>query len=627
MKTENEKMPWYIWSVIVGLSLIQPALHLWIRFFPPAGTVATGLHIPDSALFLYSMRMFENGLDSLYATCLTGHDGQGLVYYCVPHLWLYGALGVISGSLHIDPFLVYGLANGLGAFLYLWVVYRLLCVVARSYARTAFLLFALSAGPGGLLYIVTGALGLHQHPSFELYFSRFGYYDLMEGPHCNPVLYFPRFYYTLSLALCLGGLTAIIRAAQTPDLNRNQVRSLMYWTIPVALGSFINARFTVFTLGLVVLFLGLGMDAPWTRRLKLAAFYVLPAAIGFAVAHALMRTNPVVIENHLQVASMAMWFSPFVMVAWLHLLLGSAPIVRLSASLPTGIRAVAGGLAGYLIAYAVAYVLYQGYYGNLWVGRDGSVAASISDIALLGAIPGAVLGGRFIRATQPRMPEAWIMMWFLLYFAVSISGWGAGWFLRFGPQRLEVFLWLPLCLMAAMGLRTLPRGVARPAWAVLLVCGCTSIGVAVFAFQGPGGRANAAGTYATQHTEIMSQNDALAMKSLGRGIVLAPAPASDIIVYQRGNPVVFGIGSFNLTDVPYLLLRTETLRFFQPGTPESDRHDILKRWCVKYVYCPDTWPVDPATLRELEADLSLKEVVRAGNARVFSFTDPLQIEL
>src|SRR5690606_17992677 len=125
-------------------------------------------------------------------------------------------------------------------------VYRLLKTVAADSANRAFVLFALSAGPGGLLYLIAGALGLHTAPGFDAAFARFALYDLAEGAHLQPVLYFPRLYYTVSLACGLGGLNAVITSAR-----RQHLSPLLVWAIPVCLGSFVNMRFTLFAFGVV----------------------------------------------------------------------------------------------------------------------------------------------------------------------------------------------------------------------------------------------------------------------------------------------------------------------------------------------------------------------------------------
>ena len=148
------RTPRAIWLLIAILALTQPLVHLLCLHFPPEYTVATGLHIPDSALFLHAMNMFPSGFHSAYATCQAAAGDASIAYYSVPHLWLYGVLGLIARVLPLDPFLTYGIANGLGAAFYLWVVFRLLIVIVPRFAVAAFVLFTLSGGPGGLLALL-----------------------------------------------------------------------------------------------------------------------------------------------------------------------------------------------------------------------------------------------------------------------------------------------------------------------------------------------------------------------------------------------------------------------------------------------------------------------------------------
>lgn len=608
------RTPRAVWFLIAMLALTQPLIHWLCLYFPPAGTIATGLDIPDSALFLHAMNMFPSGFHSAYATCQAAGSDTSIAYYSVPHLWLYGLLGLIARELPLDPFLTYGLANGLGAAFYLWVVFRVLVILVPRFAVKAFVLFALSGGPGGLLYLLTGIAGLHGHPAFETYFHRFALYDLMEGPHFNPVLYFPRLYYTLSLGGCLGGLGAIIR-----QLREANGKPPWGWMAAIAAGSFLDARYTVFTFGLLVLYLMCHRGLDRGAILRAIITYALPGGTGFLVALSLMRTNPVVVENHLAIANMAMWFSPFVLVTWLHWLVGGRILwhgARIAPLLP---RVLLFAGTGYLAAFGVCYLVHQAYYGNLLAGRDGSVAAASSDWAL-----GGILAGAFAIYWRPMrdsraVPEAtmtWLLLWLIGFTAFSLSGFGHGWFLQFGPQRLQVFIWLPLCIVAAMGLGTMSSAWCRLAWCVLLLCGVSSVAVAVFAFQSPLWRIEGQGPWALLHPEIMQKSDALLISQLGDGTVIAPVPASDVVVRQTGNPVVFGIGSFNLTDQPYGELKEEVDAFFDADTPDSVRRDIAERWCVAWVYCPSTWPVDAVVREQLRTSNWLEVIAEQGDGMV-----------
>ncbi|MBL7647380.1 MAG: hypothetical protein JNK74_14435 [Candidatus Hydrogenedentes bacterium] len=618
------RTPRAIWLLIAMLALTQPLVHGLCLYFPPEGTVATGLHIPDSALFLHAMGMFPTGFHSAYATCQAAAGDASIAYYSVPHLWLYGGLGLIARVLPLDPFLTYGIANGLGAAFYLWVVFRLLLVIVPRFSVAAFVLFTLSGGPGGLLYLIAGLFGLHGHSAFEVYFHRFAVYDLMEGPHLNPVLYFPRLYYTLSLACCLGGLGSIVGRMRWRDASWP-----WGWMIAIAVGSFLDARYTVFTFGLLALFLACERSCGGKTRWRALAAYGLPGGAGFLVAAALMRLNPAVVENHLVVGNMAMWFSPFVVVTWLHWLAGGRVLWRGAQMAPLPARVLLFAGMGYLAAFSAGYVVYQGFYGNLLAGRDGSVAAAISDWALIGGVAGvawSLRGGQRLMAQNHDRDACatflgglsdgiglWLLLWLIGFTALSLSGFGQGWFLQFGPQRLQVFIWLPLCIVTAMGLAHFSQRTQRVAWSLLLGCGLSSVAVAVLAFQSPLGRADAQGPFAALHTEVMRQDDGRLIEAIGEGWVLAPSPAGDVVVRLKGNPVVYGIGTFNLTDQPYSELREEVEVFFDARTPDAVRRDIAARWCVAWVYCPATWPVDPAVRGQLRASTWLEVAAEAGD--------------
>ena len=257
--------PRWVIVIAVAFACTQPLLILWFIGRPPEGLVSSGLHIPDSALFLHSMDMFRSGFESLYAAGDASLGTQHYSYFPLPHLWLYGALGWLSDYLPISDFVTYGLAGGLGTFLYLMAAYHLLREIAAKDADRAFLLFSLSGGLGGVLYIATGALGWHASPHFEDYFIRYAMYELFEGAHLQPFSFLARFYYTLSLALCLGALTLLIRG-----VRRGTWRPLVGVALALPFGVFIDLRYGVFTVALAFLFLYCEDDVPVRRRLHYA---------------------------------------------------------------------------------------------------------------------------------------------------------------------------------------------------------------------------------------------------------------------------------------------------------------------------------------------------------------------
>ncbi len=604
-----EKTPRWIIALIVGLALLQPAVHLLIAAAPPEGTKPTGLHILDSALFLQSMEVARSGFYSPYATC--AEAAKDPAYYSVPHLWLYIALGAIARVLWLNPFLLYGAANGVGALLYLTVVWRLLRSVLPKHAPMAFLLFALGGGPMGVAYLVARATGALDEPEFAATFLRWAYYDLTEGPHLNPTLIFSRFYYTLSLACCLGGMTAIIEHARGAAFRR-----VVFCVVPMIIGSFVDARFTVFTFVTFALWLCSAHDLSWTRRRELSAHYLVPMVAGILPAWLLLRSNAAVVENHLFHANMAMWIAPFLIVAGPLLVVATPAIGDAIRRTSTPLRLLLLAGCGYLTAYLLLYLLRQGWYGQLLSARDGSVAGAISDAALLGCIPAIILARFFPRRDRDHTLE-WLALWLLGFLAVSISGFGQGGFLRFGPQRLEVFLWLPLCALAAVAMaswRPVPR---RAVYGVVCGLGTVSILVSTFMVHGPIGHAAARGPWMDLNPSIMSHHDHGMLDTVNDGRVIAPAPMSDVAARWRKSAVLYGIGSFNLTTRPYAELRDRNVAFFDPATPDAVRREIAESECIRWVICPDTWPVPEETIAILRATPWLEEVQIAGRGGLF----------
>ncbi len=92
---------------------------------------------------------------------------------------------------------------------------------------------------------------------------------------------------------------------------------------------------------------------------------------------------------------------------------------------------------------------------------------------------------------------------------------------------------------------------------------------------------------------------------------------ADIIVQQRGNPVLFGIGSFNLTTQPYAALQAAATAFFAPETPPAQRRDAVEHWCIDYILCPDTWPIQETVRTQLRATSWLKEITAQGQGALF----------
>jgi hypothetical protein len=571
-------------AVALLLGLTQPLVHLWLLYCPPAGAEPSGLSIPDSALFLQSMRMFQESFASPYALCDSPWGGADFRYYAVPHLWLYGLLGLLADWAHLPHFLFLGVINGACLTIYLLAIWRFLRVAVPALAAPAFALFTLSSGPGGVLWLLTGALGLHDAAGFETWFFRFGVYDLMEGPHFHPLLIAPRCYYTLPLAVCYGAL-ASMHGGEPGRGGRGSVWSGWAWAVPLFLATFIYARAGVFSVGVAALMAGVGMGGvPVGRRMAALAGYALPVGAGAVCSALLLRMNPASVQNHVDFTNVAMWISPAVVALVLHLPWAGRAMGLCWQGMNLMQRRAAGAALGYLVAYGVLYLGRGMYYGTLGAGQDGSVAAAVSDFALLGAPLGVWLAGRD-RSTPicGGAVPGWVALWTLGFLAVSVSGFFGGGFLAAGPQRLQLFLWLPVCVLSAAGLQECRRGVRHTAWAVLLLAGAASGGVAVSQFQAGMGRTAGSGPYARMHAEWLPVESRALLERTRGGRMLALPPLSDAAALGVAAQTPFGVGSFNLSATPYREMEARAKLFFQPGTDAAAREAMVREWCVEWV--------------------------------------------
>jgi len=143
--------------------------------------------------------------------------------------------------------------------------------------------------------------------------------------------------------------------------------------------------------------------------------------------------------------------------------------------------------------------------------------------------------------------------------------------------------------------------------------------VAVGVFQTPVFRAGGGGPYPLLHPEAMTAADAALLAQLPPGKVLAPAPMADIIVLERGNPVVFGLGSFNLTEVAYTVLRGEVEAVWAGDLAAFGR--VLGAYEPRWVYCPDTWPCGAAVVAMLDGHAGARLVGSSGAGRLYALSD------
>ncbi len=617
VRTANRpiRTPLWVWLIVVGLALIEPVTHLWIAFGLPDGSVPTGLHIPDTICFRVFMDMFESGFHSPHATCQAPQGSQYIGYFAVPYYWLYGALGLVGHVLQLNDFLLLGFGNGLVAFLYLWVVYRFLVHAAPRYANLAFIFFTLGGGLGGVLYVLTGLLGMHGATGFEENFARHALYELIEGPVLSPVLHFPRLYYGVAFVLCYGSLTQLIKASRS-----GARRHAVFAAILLVIASFINTRFGALAWVVAMFYLYTQEDIENRLRFRAAVTMTIAVGLGIVAGLLMLGLNPSIVGTTVSTVRQAMWLFPFLSATFFFLLLVPNEIRRSLPRMPLLGRACSWGAVGYLGVFALLYVGHQVYWGNYLKGGEPDAALFSSDKALIGAVAGFIFGmTRRERGRQPDPELSWVVLWLLSFLAVAVSTWGNGWFLGFSPQRCMAMLGVPIALLAARGATRLHSHrpfVARAIVSTIIACGVTSVAVGSLCFQGPLFHEPGKDPFAWHHTEAMTETDASLLDALGAGVVLAPKPISDVIALRPGNSVLFGAATGH-ADQLYETMKEGVQRFFDPNTANEYRRVFLSEWCVDYVYCPDTFPVHPDTLAELIGMQELEVVGREGDAVLF----------
>ncbi|MBL7647378.1 MAG: hypothetical protein JNK74_14425 [Candidatus Hydrogenedentes bacterium] len=603
------------------LGLIPPLTHFWIGYFPPEGAVPTGLYTGDSGHHLLAMASFANGFHSPFATCLAQNTNDA-AYFSVPIFLLYGVVGEIGRMTALTPFLFLGIANGVGGALLLWNVYRFLRRIAPKDAALAFYLYALGGGLAGMVFLAAWLTGGVGAPGFEAWFTRFAQYELIEGQYLSPILLMPRLYYTLPMALGFAALTALV------ETDRCRCPGHLFFTCFLLLvTASINVRVAplFWGAGAAYLLLGSGNDGRYRAWLAGCTFGV--TTLGGAIAIGVMGQHPSYTANVSSVARECALLLPLLyatMFFWPSLALGLRNGVSAQSR---ALRSVSLALLGYLAAYALVYLAHQIWFGNWWRGGDMGAAVLASDWALSALLPGALLGWRWRagETTQGAIHLRWVAAWFLVLLAVSVSTTGQGWLLQFAPQRCLVLLGVPMALLAAAGLRTLPKMAARVCVVLVIGGGVLSQAVAALYFQGPLGRTPGEGPFAYLHYEYMTEADARLLAQLPSGTVAVPpwSPIAfgEIVAHHGDYQVIGGPGAMNLGDQPFGPLQESVNRFFSPEASEAERRDYVAKWCVDFVFCPDTCPVDPAVLEGLRRLPWLAVVAEEGRGVVFRVED------
>ncbi len=615
----TERTPPWVWVVIVAIASIEPALHLWIDVFPPEGAVSTGLHVPDSAFFVHSMAMFETGFYMPYASCQSEWGDRYIGFFSATGYWLYGVVGQLGSLVGLGHFLWLGIANGLCGFAYLYVTWRFLQVAVPQVARLAFLLFALGGGPGGLLYLAAGAFGLHSHEDFDRLFYPFAMYELIEGPNLSPVLHMTRLYYTVPLAIGIGGLTALIKGAAIACPRHMGFSAFLIFVCTV-----LHIRNGAFLTVAGLLFLWQQTPTPASFRIRSAIAWIVALAAGGAIYMAVILQHPTVTQNTFDTVRQSAWLVPLLLASTFYII----PVVVQTRTELSGVSRLGqlGAFAaiGYLSVFVLGFAVHQIIQGNVPVYGNAAAARVVSDFAIVGAILG--IGVAWWRPRSgAQSPHGWIILWLLLFTCGSISAFGQGWYLQFAPQRLMAVLGIPLSIVAALGLQSMFRTrveLARLHLAGAVICGLVSIAVASLCFQGSFGREPGEGVYAEFRPHWVTKNDAelTYLVSINAGTMLAPPPFGDIVAATVPlRPVVYGLPSIQ-ADQLAVPLEADVRRFFALDTPSDFRADFLKRFCVTWVYCPDTFPVDPALIAQFDAWDWLTLEMSRGEGRVWLVT-------
>jgi hypothetical protein len=603
--------PVRVWLICAFFALLQPLTHALVLYCAPADVVPTGLHKPDSAIFVHTMRMFDTGFYSPYATCQSPFGDHSWRLFTTPFYILYGIAGVIGSLLRLSDFTMLGVANGFGAACYLLAVYHFMFTIMPKHANRAFFLFAFSGGLGGLLYILCAVLGTADTPAFSVWFYRFAIYDLVEGPNFAPYLLMTRLYYTLPLAMGFAGLTSVIVSWRI----RCPVR-LVYAQALLLLCTLLNARLGPPLGAIAALYLANSGELRWRNLLHVG----MPLVAGVVCASQIMKLNPAFIGNVYAVVQQQMWFSSYVSAGFPLLLLAGPVILRDTGRLTRGFRALVRGALGFLAVFALMFLSYQAYYGTLLIGADHAASVRVSDVSLVGIGLGlawyAICG-----PSRETVEHGWIVVWAVLFTAIAVSAFGHGWFLRFAPQRLMVFLGIPLSLLAAESIERIE--LSRPRLAMLcmslVICvGVPSIAVSTLVFQGPLGMRRGIASDIGMHTAYLRRADAECLTKLGPGVVASPWPYNDILSVREGASVLGGYGAADLSDQNVADLTKQVAQFFSPGTAAEQRARFLQAWCVAYVFLPSDAKARDALQPEFDRNVELRQIAAVDGAVLYA---------
>ncbi len=488
----SARTPWWIFAIIGALAAIPPLQHAWVWYFPPEGFVPTGMLTGDNAHQILSMRAFANGFYSPFASC-DAPDGQlSWRYFATPFFMLYGIVGELGRMLWLHEFLWLGIANGLCGAIYLWCAWRFLRVAAPDLARTAFLLFTLGGGLGGIVYLACMITGATSRPLFERAFFRFAQYGLIEGQYLSPLLHFYRLYYTVPLALGLAALTALIEA------QRMRCRQHLFFACFLAFFcGLIQLRVGVMVAVIGLIIVEKPTATAWLNNLRLTLPFAAVGGLGCLLGALLISQHPNYQGNVSGVTRDAIHFLPFVYAA-LPMLLLTIPVSGQFLML-TNDRGAFLACMSVLVLVGLLTLLHHAWHGAWLYGGEAVASAFAGRWAILPLVPWFFLRywkghklqregtsesskvGSILNPVQLGSVPTWVFHWFALFLLVGLAIFHKL-FLEASPQRVMVLMGLPLALVAAGGLTMLPQRWSRVALIATLFCGVTSIGVGALFF-------------------------------------------------------------------------------------------------------------------------------------------------
>ena len=620
--TENEHKPcatpWWVWCVMVGLALIEPLSHGWILLAPPAGHVPTGLHTVDTYAYRSAMAHYHDDYYSPYATVDSSVGDRDPSLYALPHHRMYGWLGLLTQDLPLNPFIVLGMTHGLGLLFMLLMAWGLLRVSVPKLAATAFSLFALGGGAGGILYVLCWFTGLTDHADFADSFQHFFLYELCEGARYQPYLLTARLYYTVAMGLGFAALRiqfSLLRQASTG-------RALMLLVV-YGLCAFSNFRVGPMFWAVGIMHLLVFPALSMGQRIKFCSLITVGTGLGAVLALRMLRLNPELTESAFRILSGQLWLFPLLSALGLVCLLLPLGLVQGMGHNPRWARALAMGAVGYLLLYGLGYVGYVAYYGNWWLGGETAAAIAVSDWAFLGIVPGLWLGWRRGDGRGEMGSAGWYVLWGLAFLCGSLTAMGQGWFLQFMPQRFVVILGLPFAVVGAMGLqqvgRTWPR-VAQGLHGGIIFCGVLSILVTWMGTYGPLGHDGLQGSYTWTRQAYMTEQDGQLFQGIEGEVVLAPSTGTPLfgdVAVLRGHKTVYGNGTLDYSRNIMPEIRKTVHEFFTQGTPEATRRALVDRYGVTVVFCPDTAAVNPEVMKEFKTLPWLQVQDSAGQGVVF----------